>query len=242
MATTNKKGTITTLLEEERAFLMGTLLGDGHLQRRTDNKKKRQEGDSYRLKVTQSLKQGEYVFWKHEKLARLCVGVQGPREYPKGEPKPNSKPKVLQFSTSSQPCFGELHRLFYKERFDERQKNYRYDKVITEELIKELPMSEMVLAVWFMDDGSNRGKQDDKGNPPKEGFKLATQGFSKDGNDLLKSYLNKWGIKANVAKHTDASNQFYINILKESHEDFVKLVEPVVSEVPVMLYKLNGQR
>ena len=58
------------LTSEETAIILGTLLGDAHLQKRGPN--------SYRLKITHSINQKSYVNWLHNKLNRLCTTTQRP--------------------------------------------------------------------------------------------------------------------------------------------------------------------
>ncbi len=77
-------------------------------------------------------------------------------------------------------------------------------KTITPELIDKLPMNPLVLTTFFLDDGSVR---DDC-----YAGKLATQGFSKEGCELLREYFLKWNINCNVVKHTKESQKHYLSI------------------------------
>lgn len=51
--------------EEELAVICGTVLGDGHINKRGTN--------SYRLKVEHGTDQKEYCEWKRSKLIRFCA-------------------------------------------------------------------------------------------------------------------------------------------------------------------------
>lgn len=95
-------------------------------------------------------------------------------------------------------------------------------------------MNPYVLAVLFMDDGSKR-------NDVYSG-KLALQGFSKEEQELLIPYFDKWGVKVTVAKHTVESGQHYINISAKTFGRFIEIIEPIVKEIPEMEYKLNEAR
>ena len=197
---------------EERALIMGTLLGDAHLQKR---------GGSYRLKVTHGIKQKEYVKWKHSKLIRFCTTTQGP-----AVKVDNKGFETVTFYTSSGMWLKDIHELFYKSV------NGRSVKTITQELINNLPMHPMVLASFFMDDGSVR-------NDCYAG-KLATQGFTKEESKLFCQYLNKWGIQGNVVAHSVSKNQYYIGLPVSTFGKLVQTIESIVKEIPTMEYKLNG--
>jgi hypothetical protein len=206
---------VTELTENERALIMGTLLGDAHLQKR-DN--------SYRLKIEHSIIQKEYVLWKREKLQRLCATTQEPKEVTNRK----GNTSVL-FYTSSTRLLGEIHALFYKKEKD------RWKKKVTPELIDSLPMNPLVLVALFLDDGSVR-------NDAYSG-KIATQGFTKEESHLLKSYLLKWEIESQVVAHSMAKNQYYISLPARTFEKLIEVIEPiVVNEIPTMMYKLNIER
>jgi hypothetical protein len=235
------------LSQQERALIMGTLLGDAHLQRR-DN--------SYRLKIEHGIQQKSYVEWKYKKLRRLCTTTQSPKvvpEIPDIQVKPFQTPfQTVVFYTSSGKWLKEFHDLFYAERSsdlsaeisgtirdkeddmgkDKKGEKKKYVKTITQKLIDSLPMDPMVLAVLFMDDGSVR---DDC-----FAGKLATQGFTKEESKLLCQYLNKWNIDGHVVANSKAKNQYYIGLPAATFGNFVRLIEPIVREIPEMMYKLNN--
>jgi hypothetical protein len=204
------------MTEIEKALIMGTLLGDAHIQKRQN---------SYRLKIEHAINQKAYVLWKHKMLERFCTTTQPPKIV-------TSKKgfSTVVFYTTSGQWLKEIYHLFYKE------KNGRYVKTITPELIENLPLSSMLVAVFFMDDGSVR-------NDCYAG-KLATQGFSLEENHLLCSYLKKWNssVECVVVAHKVSKGQYYISIPAKSFGKFVKEIEPIVLSIPDMVYKLNDQR
>ena len=132
-----------------------------------------------------------------------------------------------------------FHELFYEpvEKVDKNgNKKVKYVKKITQKLIQSLPMHPMVLATFFMDDGSKR-------NECYSG-KIATQGFTQAENYLLCEYLAKWDIKAAVTTHTVDSGQFYISIPASNgaFDKLVSVISPIVHQIPDMVYKLNENR
>ena len=212
---------MSALSNIERAILIGSLLGDGTLIKRGAN--------SFRYRVSHSIKQKSYVEWKYEKLKRLCQTTQPPKEVTD-----KKKYVTVEFYTSSGEYLKEYYDLFYKERSAPLLEEGKFVKTITPELIEKLPMDPILLAVWFMDDGSAR---DDcyAGN-------IATQCFSLDENHLLQEYLKKWGIGSNISKHTEASGQYYLYIPSKSFGKLIEIIEPIVREIPAMVYKLNEVR
>lgn len=200
------------------AIILGSLLGDSTLQKRGSK--------SFRFRMVHSVHQKEYIFWKHEQLKNLALN--------------NSSPKLLSNSKNYQKYEFYLDSgLWLKPYYDLffREINASYKRCITEELINSLPVDPLILAIWFLDDGSVR---DDC-----YAGKIATQGFqyidAKKENELLAMYLSKFGIKAEVITHTVKSKQFYLSLPAKGNvfSDFVKLIEPTVSLIPSMLYKIK---
>lgn len=112
----------------QRSVLVGTLLGDGHLE--TQDK-----GKTYRLKIEHQLLQKDYTEWLFSYFKEWVRGGI----YSKV--KLNSK-EYVGFTTYSHGAFR-----FYAQQFYEGRK-----KIIPRIIAKLLdPLS---LAIWFMDDGS----------------------------------------------------------------------------------------
>lgn len=199
----------------ERAILIGGLLGDEIIVKR---------GGSYRYRVQHSSKEDEYVYWKHKKLIKKCKRTQPPKRYPR-----KTKYETMEFYTDSGVNLKEIHDLFYKEL-----PNGKYRKTITRETIDKLPVDPLVVAVWYMDDGSIR---DDC-----YAGKIASQGFTQEENELLCEYLRKFNIDCHVVRHTVESNQWYLTIPAHTFGNLISVIEPIVREVPSMVYKLNELR
>lgn len=208
----NERREESIITSYEKALIMGSLLGDAHIQKRNG---------SYRLKIEHGSKQKSYVLWKHSKLAFFCQTTKEPVERisTKGY-------GTFQFYTRSGKWLSTIYHLFYKQ-----DANGRYVKTITPELIKALPIDPVLLAVFFMDDGSVR-------NDCYSG-KLATQGFSLEQQHLLASYLKNYGINCNVVAHSKSKKQYYLSIPAKSFHNLISHIEPVVNEIPEMVYKLN---
>ena len=156
--------------DEIRSVLVGTLLGDGHLE--TQN-----GGRTYRLKIEHSVKQREYTQWLYKHLKNWVL--QSPKE----------KTKVVKGKTYTNIWFSTISdgkfRFYGQQFYDEVGKKHvppRIDKMLTP----------LALAVWFMDDGSSKSKQ-------HKALILNTQCFSKREHKLLINALSeKFEIEANL--------------------------------------------
>jgi len=228
------------LTEEEEAVFFGNLLGDGHVQKR---------GNSFRSKIEHCFEHEEYVLWKYQKLKRLCENNHLPKKTIT-----KKKTESSLFYLKSGKYLGKYHTLFYESYIRENnelendlmaqyigvaeltetnlKEEIRYRKVITETLIEALPKNPLVLAVWFLDDGSRR---DDVFSG-----KLATQGFTKDEQKLLQDYLQMaFGIKTNLVLHSKAKSQYYLSIPARNKQfsNLVDIIEPLVKDIKCMQYK-----
>lgn len=112
----------------QKVVLIGTLLGDGYLER---------NGNNYRLQINHSLKQKDYVDWFYQIFKNLT----------RSEPRIIGRNKTnYRFRTITTTTFSRYHSLFYP--------NGR-TKIVPNK-IKQLLINPLALAVWFMDDGKRR--------------------------------------------------------------------------------------
>ncbi len=118
------ENTVGSLTEEQRSIIIGTLLGDGCLRKKTNTL----------LEINHSYKQKDYVTWLFKSLENIVI----------------TKPKLrnsginrfsYRFTTRS---ISELNDYFFD--FYQR-KSYKSIPI-------HLNLNGLSLAVWFMDDGS----------------------------------------------------------------------------------------
>lgn len=202
----------------ENAVIYGTLLGDGHLNRRGPN--------SFRLKIEHGLNQREYCQWKRQQLIRLCQ-----RNRDVSTTLRSNRPSTCLFYTDSNLAYKLIHEHFYTYRENSRGIS-TYVKTITPALIRALPNDPMVLACFYMDDGSVR----------KDAYsgKFATQGFSEAEHLLLQSYVfESFNVRLEIVRHSSLKEQYYFSIPAAEFPNFVDVVSPIIRQVPTMVYKLN---
>lgn len=162
------------LTTKEREFIVGTLLGDGHMRWRKGNK-------TYpELMLEQTVKHKEYVFWLKDQIKDWLFD-------PSKELKQIRKIKngniyhSYPIRTICHPVFIEFHKGFYKGS----------KKVINFDFLKD-NMSTFSLAVWLMDDGTLSKNRN---------IAICTQSFNRKENEKLKSLLfDKFDLRANIWK------------------------------------------
>lgn len=196
------------LKQEQRDVLVGTLLGDGHLE--TQN-----QGRTYRLKIEHSIGQKEYLEWLYrvfQDWVHTPPSVRTRTVTFRGETKAY---KRIGFATLST---GSLR--FYAQQF------YADGKKVVPRPIRRW-LTPRALAIWYMDDGSIKSNQ-------HKTVLLNTQSFR--GQDLkrLQQVLEqRYGIKTTVREQKDG-NQLYLTA--ETVEIFLHLIQPFM--IPSMQCKL----
>ncbi|MCL5432367.1 MAG: hypothetical protein M1484_04765 [Patescibacteria group bacterium] len=128
----NTVGSRGVLTARQREILIGTLLGDGHLEK---------NGQYTRLRVDHYDKHKAYVFWLAQEFLPFSLKPRRILERDKRNGKIYSR---WHFSTRSLPIFDEFRELFYSEK----------KKIISRSLINMV--SPLALAIWYMDDGFKR--------------------------------------------------------------------------------------
>lgn len=153
------------------AIIIGTLLGDGCLEK---------NGKGTRLRLEHSHTQKSYLVWKYEELKGLVTGsIMKVRGYHKVNKMFYDSFRMYTFSN---PVFDRYRNMFYLNN----------KKIISLDIASLLthPLS---LAVWFMDDGYKRNDCN--------AFRLGTDSFTKDEQYLLQSVLkSNFGIETTVHK------------------------------------------
>ena len=189
--------TVERLNQFQKSVIIGTLLGDGY----TRIVPGRQNAF---LEINHALSQKEYVLWKYDVLKGIRAGA------PK-ERKGNGQRKAIRFYTRQSEELTSLHFMFYKNG----------TKVIPE----NLALDPVMLAVWFMDDGSRCRDSD---------VYLNTQQFDKKSQEALLKMLSDIGLDATLNKDKQYQR---IRFLKKSVPKLFSLIKPYI--IPSMKYKIG---
>ena len=122
------------LSQRQKDILVGTILGDGHLE---------QNGRGVRLRVDHSMAQSEYISWKYREFENIATNK--PRLIKSFHKKENKFYERMHFSTYSNGLLVDWRNMFYKDKI----------KFVPKDIATILT-SPLSLAVWFMDDGYKR--------------------------------------------------------------------------------------
>lgn len=190
--------TVGSLTQLQKSVITGSILGDGYVRTMSGRK------DAF-LEINHSIKAKKYVDWKFSVLKNICKSP--PKERDSGE---NGR-KAYRFYTKQHPEITALMNKFYQNG----------KKTIP----KDLKLDPVILAVWFMDDGSKSRKND---------VYLNTQQFSLLEQRRLLYVLRNIELKARLNKD---KKYYRIRFLKESIPKFNEIIRPHI--VPSMEYKLS---
>lgn len=193
-----------TLSSRQREILTGLLLGDGHLETQND-------GRTYRLKVEQAVRKKEYVDWLFQEFRDFVCTEPQEKEKTRNE----SRTKNVGFSTLSVGNFRFHAQQFYQGK----------QKVVPKRIGKLL--SPLALAVWYMDDGSQKSSV-------HKARILNTQGFRKQEIERLIQILEEnFNLQAKLRSQQDG---YQIYIAATSADRLKQLITE--HTVPCMRYKL----
>lgn len=185
---------------------IGLLLGDGHIELSPNRK-------SARLKVEYTIKNRDYVDWLYQIFKSLVR--MNPRE--RVIESFGKKFKRIGFTTLSLSDFLYFRDLFYQGK----------TKIVPLNITNLL--TDIGLAVWFMDDGSYKSKE-------CRGKLICTHNFKSDEIALLCQVLKeKFELKAIPRKQVDGTE---IYIRASSFTRLKKLISPFI--VPSFIYKLEA--
>ena len=188
--------TVGSLTQFQKSFIIGTLLGDGYLRQIKGRK-------NAFLEVNHSIAQKEYVEWKYNILKNLT------RSGPKSR-NGNGKRVAYRFFTKQHSEFTQIMNLFYKNK---------------KKCVPNIKLDSLILAVWFMDDGSRCSK---------DNVYLNTQQFSKDDQYKLLYILKEIGLEGTLNKDKE---YYRIRFKTSSVPILFKIIEEHI--IPSMKYKIG---
>ncbi len=188
--------TVGSLTQLQKSLIIGSILGDGYVRIIPGRK------EAF-LEINHSIKAKEYVDWKYSVLMNVC------KSKPK-ERNTNNGRVAYRFFTKQNCEITNLLNLFYKNG----------KKIIP----ADLELNSIILAVWFMDDGSNS----------RSNVYFNTQQFSLIDQKRLLHKLRQIGLKARLNKD---KKYYRIRIFKESILKLNQIIDPYI--IPSMKYKLS---
>lgn len=189
--------TVGSLTQTQKSIIIGSILGDGYL-RVIKNR------SNAFLEVNHSIKQKEYVDWKYDKLKSI---VKSPPKIRRC----NGNRVAYRFYTKQHPELTELFQCFYKNNVKKIPENFH--------------INPMILAVWYMDDGSKCRPSD---------VYLNTQQFNNESQRKIIFSLNELGLSAGLNKD---KSYYRIRFIRSSLPKLKNLIEKYI--IPSMRYKIE---
>lgn len=183
---------------EIKQLIIGSVLGDGYLEKLDGNPNK-----NSRLSIAHTKVQKEYCEFKHNILKKYdLAGKIAFNENIKSAKIKIGFGSEYRFKSKAHPIFTKYRNFFYLNN----------KKLINRQIVEQI--DEFGIAIWFMDDGSYRGS----------GYLLCTNCFTKEDCEYLINMLYyNFDIKSSYQNY-DGS----IYIWKESIKTFNKIVEPYI--------------
>ena len=128
----SRKIKFVKLTKNQKAILIGTMLGDAFLQKTGKC--------NARLRFEHGEKQRDYLLWKIDKFPRLFQGE--PKYLERKHPISGKTYRYWRHQSYATPELGKWHTIFYAD-----------GKKHIPENLKDLLKNQLSLAVWYMDDG-----------------------------------------------------------------------------------------
>lgn len=223
--------------ERQNSIILGSLLGDGTLGfDRADT------NGNVHFAEGHCIAQHDWLKWKQlellpipsrfnisERDGMICKNGIIQRDF-------NKKLQNCDLVTIRHPYFSNLEKIWYKrnemgvhEYKVVGSQHYRIKIVPT-----DLQLTPLMIAVWYMDDGSNR--------PSNKQCNLYTNGFTKNEVANLVRLLKNFGFH-HCTMHEALPNQWFIQILRYSYLDFIDMVKKALPDLPpCMNYKVDTSK
>lgn len=194
--------------QRQKDIALGSLLGDAYLRPSSASS----PATAYSLSFTHGEKQKAYLEWK---LSEFENYVTTKRLYKRSVPFHGNAP-TYSFSTITHPYLKELHDLCYPDGV----------KRVSWDLLDQL--SELSLAVWYMDDGSQNRRYGT--------IVLCTNCFTYDEHiRMVEFFAHRFHLKAKIEPRRNG--QFTLRFNASQRRRFLDLVAPHIPDC--MSYKLG---
>jgi len=180
-----------------KEVLIGILLGDAHIVRRSST------CNSRLVYAQTAIKHKEYFDFVYNLFMPFCVKNYVPQLRMIRDSRTNKVYSAISFTTMQLPCFNVYREIFY----------ISYKKKVPDNIYELLTLKG--LAFWIMDDGSRHGN----------GLHLSVYAFSnKDIDKLMFTLQDKFHLRCSIHYNRDKKPRIYI--FKESMDKLIPLISP----------------
>ncbi len=188
---------LITIPNELRDILVGILLGDAHIVRRSST------GNSRLVYAQTAVAHKEYFDYVFNFFLPFCVKDYKPQSRLVRDNRTNKIYSAISFTTMQLPCFNIFKEMFYIVNVKKVPHNI-YDL-----------LTPRGLAFWIMDDGSRHGS----------GLHISVYAFSNEDVDkLMYTLQDKFSLRCSIHYNRDKKPRIYI--FKESMGNLITLVKP----------------
>lgn len=208
--------------KNDRALLLGMLIGDGCLKTKTHTKDDGSISKYYEYVLCHSTKQEAYLDYKLDLFHSIMGGKRPNKSYHCGK-----LGDSVRFSRAHK-LFRILHRYLYSRG------NKKY---LTERVLNYL--TPQAIAIWYMDDGGLKPSLNKFGVPTSCQTQLSTYCSEEQADIIIEYFKTRWGItwRKNLHKKTQL---YYLTLNTTEGKKFCDLVKPYI--IPSMEYKLLSKR
>lgn len=208
----NRKKTEENITQIQKDVIYGSLMGDAKRMHTKWNSS---------VSFGHSNKQKDYVEWKYLMLKNL-VTKRGIKMESQFDERYDKKYFSYGFYTFANSDVEKIINKFYGEN----------GKQVNIDILNNL--SELSIAVWFMDDGYS-----DKGKYGVSNLVFCTESFSKEScENIIQWFKEKWNISSHLRERQLKNGVGYRVVIKsESVDKLLDLIEPHL--IPSMRYKIG---
>lgn len=147
--------------DEQKDILIGSMLGDGHLQLNANNR-----SVNARLVIRRSAKDAAYLLWEHKIFEEFCSS-HAVSKYVYYNKTTSKNYYGISLTTRATPLFTEYHQLWYSD---------------IKRVPRNLELNTLIMLIWFLDDGCVTRSHNGKG---KLEIKFSTEGFVREDSLFL---------------------------------------------------------
>lgn len=202
-------------------FIIGSLLGDGFLEKGTRNK-------NARFKIRQSYNHLSYLEYCFN-----CLGNMSSGSIKISEQRKPSKDKQGKISHSLELWNGEMCKsgLVYSKSCEEFTELWNvWYSTSGKTIPRTLVLNPEIIAHWYIQDGQNNVSKSSKG------VVFSTHSFSKNDCDFLCDQLNNMNLESKIYDGP------IIRIMAGSYFDFIEIVKPFFSRFSCFDYKIDTSK
>lgn len=217
---------MTTLTNEQKDVIVGSLLGDGNLSTGTD-------GRTWRYRALQQKRDLPYLEYKYQVLKEFCAfkstafepGIICNQTYDERTKRTYER---CYFNTKVNDCFKHYGNIFYTK------------DVKTNNFVKDVPkniqqmLTPRALAIMYQDDGAL------KWLGHSNAMRICTESFSDEGNErLVEAIKNNFNVfvKLEARRNRGVLIGQRISIPERSSKAFVEIIKPYL--IDCMKYKVS---